>query len=479
MVFLHRPHGMAGAVPRRGVRRAVLAIAGAASTALTHVLVFAPLQAPSRCGSSCAFARAPAASDQTRHCCNLRQHRASSAIARGASSSSSQQRTVDDRIIILGAGLQGAALAYYLTLRGAKPTIVEREKVAAAASGKGGGFLARNWGNSITRQLHKVSFQLHEELAETLDIKSYRKLPVLSVQPGDRKPWTSDLCPWLDGDIADASLMDADGGAQVSPYELCTKLMDAAVSRGAKVVIGTAEGIETVPESAGLDRVVGVQVDGQLLEADKVCVCMGPWAALAQDWLRTPVPMTGIKSTSVVFKTDEPVEPFALFCGEDDRFGTHLEVYPRNTGEVYLCGIGGSQYIDDRMLRSGALPPGKVEADPARVDAAVASFTTMSRRFGQQPDTVQACMRPCLPDALPIMGKVGHVRGAYISAGHNCWGILWAPVSGLAMSELILDGYASCVNLARFKPGRFRAARAGNAGGRGRKMGDVPVGEQW
>ena len=30
------------------------------------------------------------------------------------------------------------------------------------------------------------------------------------------------------------------------------------------------------------------------------------------------------------------VEPFALFCGEDNRFGTHLEVYPRNSGETYL-----------------------------------------------------------------------------------------------------------------------------------------------
>eukprot|EP00971_Amphidinium_carterae_P029045 571224-Amphidinium_carterae.1 len=28
---------------------------------------------------------------------------------------------------------------------------------------------------------------------------------------------------------------DADGGAQVAPHELCTKLMDAAVSRGAEI----------------------------------------------------------------------------------------------------------------------------------------------------------------------------------------------------------------------------------------------------
>lgn len=200
----------------------------------------------------------------------------------------------------------------------------------------------------------------------------------------------------------------------------------------------------------------------------------------AEDWFGLPVPMTGIKSTSIVFKSTEPVEPYALFCGEDHRFGTHLEVYPRASGEVYLCGIGGSEYIDARMLRAGKVLPGEVFADPARVEAATQSFSLMSRRLGGKPETVQACMRPCLPDARPMMGKVGHVRGAYISAGHNCWGILWAPVSGLAMSELIIDGEASCVDLRRFSPMRFAGSPGqGGGGSRGRKMGTVAVGEQW
>lgn len=383
-------------------------------------------------------------------------------------------------MVILGAGLQGAALAYYLTLRGIKPLVIERKEVAAAASGKGGGFLARDWGDTVTSKLHKVSFALHEELAKTLNIESYRRIPVLSVTPGSRSQQTNDICPWLDGDIADSRLMDADGGAQVAPYELCTKLMEAAVSRGAEVRIGVAEGVEMEPESEGLERVTGVVVDGKTVPADKVCLCMGPWAALAEDWFGLNVPMTGVKSTSIVFRSDQPVEPYALFCGEDHRFGTHLEVYPRNTGEVYLCGIGGSQYIDARMLRKGVILPGEVEADPARVEAATKSFSAMSRRLGGKPDVVQACMRPCLPDARPMMGKVGHVKGAYISAGHNCWGILWAPVSGLAMSELIIDGQAQCVDLKKFGTGRFSdRGTDGAAGGRGRKMGAVSVGEQW
>lgn len=65
----------------------------------------------------------------------------------------------------------------------------------------------------------------------------------------------------------------------------------------------------------------------------------------------------------------------------------------------------------------------------------------------------------------------------YLSAGHNCWGILWAPASGQAMAELLLHGHASSIDLAPFAPGRFMPNAV--AGGRGRKKGLTPVGEQW
>jgi len=381
-----------------------------------------------------------------------------------------------DRIVIAGAGLHGAALAYYLTKRGEKPLIVERHSVGAAASGKGGGFLARDWGSGPTIQLHRKSFELHAELAKELGIDSYRRLPVLSLTPGKRSKRTKNICPWLDGDgVADTRYMDQEGGAQVAPYELVTKLVEAAVAGGAELRIGAVEGIV---KSDDASRVEAVTVDGEAVPCRAFAVTMGPWAALAQDWFDMPVPMTGIKSTSIVFKDDvNAVEPFALFCGEDDRYGTHLEVYPRASGEVYLCGIGGSEYVDGERLRAGEYPPGSVHADPARVKAAAAAFTSYSKRLGGEPSTVQACMRPCPPDAMPYMGRVPKFTNAYMSAGHNCWGILWAPVSGLAMSELIVDGQASCVDLRPFDPSRF--APKASVGTRGRKRGEEAVGEQW
>jgi len=87
-------------------------------------------------------------------------------------------------------------------------------------------------------------------------------------------------------------------------------------------------------------------------------------------------------------------------------------------------------------------------------------------------------MRPCPPDAKPYMGKVPGWSGAYINAGHNCWGIAWAPACGKAMSELILEGASRSVDLRPFDPARF-APPGGGRGGRGRKKGTVNIGEQW
>src|SRR5262249_10539545 len=73
------------------------------------------------------------------------------------------------RIVICGGGAIGAAVAYFLSRRGAEPIVIERHAVAGAASGKAGGLLALRWcrGTSLD-PLARRSFTLHAELAEEL-----------------------------------------------------------------------------------------------------------------------------------------------------------------------------------------------------------------------------------------------------------------------------------------------------------------------
>lgn len=143
----------------------------------------------------------------------------------------------------------------------------------------------------------------------------------------------------------------------MAPIELCEKLMAAAQAKGAKLVIGTVQGVglRASPSATGgeVSEVKSVIVDGAEIAADAVVVTMGPWAACAEDWFGLKIPITGVKSTSLTFASATPVAPFALFCGEDEAHGTHLEVYPRTSGEVYLCGLGGSEYVTPERLRAG------------------------------------------------------------------------------------------------------------------------------
>ena len=82
------------------------------------------------------------------------------------------------RVLICGGGVIGAAIAYYLSRRGARAVVIERTDVACAASGKSGGFLALDWCDATPLEsLARRSFALHARLAEDIgEDWGYRRL---------------------------------------------------------------------------------------------------------------------------------------------------------------------------------------------------------------------------------------------------------------------------------------------------------------
>ena len=70
-------------------------------------------------------------------------------------------------VVICGGGAIGASTAYFLACRDVAVTLVERSGIACAASGKSGGFLARQWCDGTpVQELARRSFDLHAELAD-------------------------------------------------------------------------------------------------------------------------------------------------------------------------------------------------------------------------------------------------------------------------------------------------------------------------
>ena len=368
------------------------------------------------------------------------------------------ERPMPSSHLILGGGIYGASIGYYLAQRGAPSIILESQPEAAlTASGKAAGFLGGSWGDGrVTERLHRTSFEIHEQLAKDLGIKSYRKMSAFRV--GDGGSSNNDDTPqWLDGDGVEASLIDGDA-AQVEPYELTQALLREAQATGHCT-------LRTGAEVVGLDcdedkNVCGVRLaGGEAVECDAtLTIALGPWSCMVEEWLDYPMPIEGTWSTSILYHSadGDGLATSALFCEEDQR-GCHLEVFPRPTGEVYVAGCGGSRLISAEALRAGAVPPSATnDPDASRVTAASSSLGELSSLWkGKAPEVTRACIRPVAPDGLPIIGQLPSHSNVYVATGANVWGILWAPVCGKAMSELLLDGEASTVNLKPFSPRRF------------------------
>ena len=91
-------------------------------------------------------------------------------------------------VVVCGAGVIGASVAYFLARRGVAVTVVERSGVACAASGKSGGFLALDWcDGSPLEELARASFALHAELARELGTDyGYRRMDTFMMAARER-----------------------------------------------------------------------------------------------------------------------------------------------------------------------------------------------------------------------------------------------------------------------------------------------------
>ncbi|HVH82454.1 MAG TPA: FAD-dependent oxidoreductase [Stellaceae bacterium] len=262
------------------------------------------------------------------------------------------------RVLICGGGVIGCSIAYFLSRRGADVTVIESTGIACAASGKSGGFLARDWcDGSPLSALARRSFDLHAQLAAELPGDwGYRRLDTYAGFASQRTPLRRfpggyDL-PWFSCDVAVSQAIGTpQTTAQVHPAQFTRAMMRAAEANGAEQRLGRVTGIA---REGG--RAIGVVVDGTIVKGDAVVIAMGPWSILAAQWLTLP-PVFGLKGHSLVFEAGDRLPAQAAFLECQERSGAILtpELFPRSDGTTYVCGISGEEALPvdpDTSLRT-------------------------------------------------------------------------------------------------------------------------------
>jgi len=355
------------------------------------------------------------------------------------------------QVLICGGGAIGACTAYFLSVRGVATTAIERTAVASAASGKSGGFLARDWcDGTALEQLARRSFALHASLAEEAgDDWNYRRLTTYAgfAAAGDRTRRGRGLkLDWLSDAVSlERRLGTTETTAQVHPERFTTGMMRAAQARGARLEPGCVRGI--VRDGTG-GCVRGVELDNRVIEGDVIVIAMGPWSVLAAGWLPLPA-IFGLKGHSLVFETGSRIPAEAVFLDYADADGRECspEIFPRADGTTYVCAISSESPLP--------VDPAAVAPDPGAMERLETLCCRLSPILRESRILRrQACFRPVTRDALPLVGAVPGLEGAYVATGHSVWGILNAPATGEAMAELIAEGAARHLDLSAFDPAR-------------------------
>ncbi|KAJ3241816.1 hypothetical protein HDU81_010460 [Chytriomyces hyalinus] len=360
--------------------------------------------------------------------------------------------------LILGAGISGVCTAFYLSQLApdSEIVIVDSEGcVAGCASGKAGGFLARDWPRS---QLSRKSFDLHAELASSLDGPTkwlYRRVDTYSASLAADKSEKSrsDTLDWINAAAKPSQIGSTANTTQVHPHLFC----EALFARSQATLVHAS-----VCDLVASDGVVtGVSVrdnDGQMrtIKASHVVVALGPWCDrfVREKWGIPIREVEGQIGHSIVFQSDSqrPIPAHCLFTEMNKMEGP--EVYPRSDGSIYMCGGGSCLGDDDESSSEDLLPASPALVKPS--ERAISKLMQLSDSlFGpnRNKDTVvkQACFLP-VSEKGALIGRIAGFSNLYIGTGNAVWGILNGPATGLALAELIVHGESRCVDLSRYNP---------------------------
>lgn len=359
-------------------------------------------------------------------------------------------------IVIIGGGLIGLFIAYYLAKK-SKNTIlaIEASSLAGHASGANlGGAWPSGEGveKKIFRTLAFASLKLYEELHESEGFNfEYRRNGTLRIiRPGkinkdpkeyveDRRmqgfkavlldgPEIHEMEPFLAEDIEMGIFYPED--IQLNPLLLLQELANQLKKMGVKV--------QTLTEVTSIERkgkrIISVETKNGKIFTPIVVNAAGPWAPHIGKLLDIHIPIFPAKGQMLL---TEPL-PRLINSGiyEDVGIVQTLSGNIMAGGTVEFVGYDTKASIHNMKFLSSQM----TKAIP------ILKKVNVIRSWAK--------LRPCTEDHLPILEKCEPLEGFYITAGHFKNGLLLAPITGKLMSELIIDGIPSIpldpLSLSRF-----------------------------
>ncbi len=365
-------------------------------------------------------------------------------------------------VVVVGGGVIGCSIAYHLAREGASVTLVERDGIAAHASGAAAGMLApisESTGEGAFFEFALSSLQRMPELAAELRDRAgvdpqyvpsgltrvaFTETEAAHLQAQARRLSAYGL-EWMDHASArerEPHITAQGFGALWSPLEghvyspyLTRAYAQAAASHGVRIRTGVvAQGL-----ISNGDRILGLRTDRGDLGAGTVVLCTGAWTGLCAPWVRMEFPVEPVRGQILALEQPRPSFRSILWSNE-------IYLVSKLDGTV-IAGATEERAGFDCRTTASALT--RLLTAAQRLAPALSECAFVRAWAGLRPDT---------PDHLPMIGPVPGLNGLVLAAGHYRNGVLLSPATGELVAGWILHG-AYPMAARDFLPQRFLRPR--------------------
>ena len=373
--------------------------------------------------------------------------------------------------VVIGAGVVGCSVAWYLAREGVNVTLLERESIGSGASAHATGslsLLGAEFSPGASFEMARASYAEFPQLVAELQADTgmdllYQRRPSLRLALDDDEAdlikglmaWQQPHVEmrWIDaGEVRSIeprlspSIIGAvyeNESAQLDSYRFNLALARGAELRGASILYREVTGLVTSGP-----RVAGVRTASGDIPCGTVVVAAGTWSRTFTPWLGYPVPVRPMKGERLLL--NYPGEPLPVLISSPKR--GHM--ISRTDGLTSVGSTGGRDYDQKELFWGEEFD--RQPTQPARLELLQRAIDVLPDLERSELVQQLAGSRPLSPDSKPIIGPVPGWEGVFLATGHTTKGIHLGPITGRIIADYLCRGSTEAVSdMAEFLPDRF------------------------